>query len=416
MRLHCNIADRIKFNSHIQSILERVKKKNQVAFLIVVDLVGFSLINYTYGYDVGDKVLINIYLKLIKLVEKQDVVRNFYSDDFFILLIGNDLKALYKKLNRIEKLFNEPFPTKNTQIKLDPRICVIEFPNDISDEKDALNQILMFSKFVKSERGTGVFFFKDYSVKMLSNISEIIAVLNKISLENNLLIPAFQNIFNLREKEIYGCEILARIFYNNQIYAAYQFMDIVEHFGFTHKIDEIILRKALEYKLQNNDHRIYFFNISPRFMEKSLKITSKIIKEYRSKGIRSNEICIEITESFEIKEPYRINFLLKEYRNELGVKFALDDFGVGYSNLAVFTTLDIDILKIDRFLITQMPQNPRVVYLLKAFYELSFMANIMLLGEGVENEEQLMMLKKLNYDLAQGYYLQKPEIPSFFKK
>ncbi len=414
MKYHCNISERIKFNTYIKTILKKAKKDNLVAFLVHLDLVGFSFINYTYGYDVGDKVLLNVFLRLTRVLENTDVVRNFYSDDFFILLINKNHEKNYEKLDLIKDVLEKPIKIQNFEIKIEPRICIIIFPDDVSDEKDALNQIFMFSKFVKSERGTGIFFFKDYSVKMLNNIGEIIDALKKMSLDNDLLIPAFQNIYNLREKSIYGCEILARIKYNNKIYSAYQFIDIVEHFNFLNKLEEILFEKALQYKLDKNDKRIYFFNISPSTMEKSFKNLNSLIQKYTKKGIDPSQICIEFTESFEIKEPYRANLIIEEYKKRLGIKFALDDFGVGYSNIAVFTQLDLDILKIDRALIYQMTFNPKVVYLMKSFYDLSLLGNIMLLAEGIEKEDQIRLLNKLNYDLVQGFFFHRPEIPKEF--
>ncbi len=411
---HCTISERIKFNAYIKTVLRKAKKDNLVVFLVHLDLVGFSFINYTYGYDIGDKVLLNVFLRISRVIESTDVVRNYYSDDFFILLINKDPEKNYEKLNLIKDALKKPIKIQNIEIKVEPRICIIIFPDDISDEKDALDQIFMFSKLVKSERGTGTFFFKDYSVKMLNNIGEVIKALKKISLQTDFLVPAFQNIYNLRERSIYGCEVLARIKYNDKIYSAYQFIDIVEHFNFLNKLEEILFEKALQYKLQKNDKRIYFLNISPLTMEKSLKNLNNLIQKYTKKGIDPSQICIELTESFEIKDPYRVNLLIEEYKKKLNIKFALDDFGVGYSNVAVFTQLKLDILKIDRALTDQMTFNPKVIYLMKSFYDLSLLGNIMLLAEGIEKEEQVQLLNKLNYDLVQGFFFHEPEVPKEF--
>ncbi len=415
MECRCNITERMKFNNYVFDLLRRIRSEDKTAFLVLVDLVGFSLINYTYGYELGDRILIEVYNRLRHCIGRDDILRNIYSDDFFIVLIGSE-RENREKLERITRLFEDVFEVDDVEIKIKPRIGVVIYPNDIADEKDAVNHLFMFSKFIKAERGGGVFFLGDYSVKMLRNIGDIVNLLNKISLDNSLLVPAFQNIYDIRESQIYGCEVLARIYYNGKIYPASYFMDVVDHFDFSQKLDTIILRKALQYKLRTGDRRIYFFNVSPRFMERSLAIFSDILSEYINMGLNPREICVEITESSEITEPYRVNTLINTYKDELKVMFALDDFGVGYSNLAVFTSLNIDLLKIDRSLILQMNHNPKAVYLMKTFYDLSLLENLMLLGEGVETEEQLRMLKKLNYDLVQGYYLHRPHVPEEFKK
>ncbi len=414
MDCKCNITERLKFNNYIFELLKAVKQRGKTAFLILVDLVGFSLINYTYGYDTGDMILIEVYNRLRRCLSEEDIIRNIYSDDFFIVLIGEE-RENRNKLNKISRIFDEVFDVEGVEIKIRPRIGVVVYPLDISNEREAVNHLFMFSKFIKAERGGGVFFLGEYSVKMLRNLGEIVSLLNKISLDNSLLVPAFQNIYDIRENRLYGCEILARIYYEGRIYPASYFMDVVDHFDFSQKLDAIILRKALQYKLKHGDRRIYFFNISPKFMERSLAIFSAILAEYIEMGLNPREICVEITESSEITEPYRVNALINNYKDELKVMFALDDFGVGYSNLAVFTSLNIDLLKIDRSLILQMNHNPKAVYLMKTFYELSLLENLMLLGEGVETEEQMRMLKKLNYDLVQGYYLHRPEVPEEFK-
>ncbi len=128
---------------------------------------------------------------------------------------------------------------------------------------------------------------------------------------------------------------------------------------------------------------------------------------WKSYDISQNLIQIEITEGSESELSAEIVTILKEVKAE-GFSISIDDFGVKYANLSLFTSMDFDVLKIDKSLVEDVAKNTKAQLLIQTIVELCKKLGIQLVAEGVETEEQFQLLDRLSCDLAQGYLFSKP--------
>jgi EAL domain-containing protein (putative c-di-GMP-specific phosphodiesterase class I) len=140
------------------------------------------------------------------------------------------------------------------------------------------------------------------------------------------------------------------------------------------------------------------------------------LKEYR---IPTDLIEVEITESAYGNETDQIEEIVSKLRKE-GFKIEVDDFGSGYSSLNAITSLTFDVLKLDMQFVKTLLTNEKTYNMVKIVAEIAKFLNVMLVAEGVETKEQLDILKKLGYQVIQGYYFSKPvravDFEKFIKK
>ena len=383
-----------------------------------IDIMNFSFMGFKYGYKITNKILETICERILKYITKEDFFENIYADDFILILKGekNEINYCEKRLLKIKEEIEKPISIDEVKenIELNFRIAVIHYPSDFKNIQEAYRYVILFCKYLKRQKGPGIYFLDKFSFPIFDKLRKFTNFILSKDFPK-YLIPAFQGIWDLNRSELYGYEVLSRIKYKENVYSATQFMDVLEYFKLNLKSDEIIINKAFQYKLETKDQHVYFFNIIPKFFYQYVELITHIFKNFRN-AIDLEQICIELTEITEFSEFEDINNTILKLKEKYGIKFAIDDFGAGFSNLNVFTTLHVDFLKIDKELIDKTTTQPITGYLLKSISELSLFRNIAIVGEGIDSPNKLRLINKIGFDYGQGYYLSKPEIPEYFLK
>ncbi|MGA1845469.1 EAL domain-containing protein [Deferribacter abyssi] len=381
--------------------------------IVHIDINNFSFFRFKYGFNVTNKLLEIISERILSILSDEDFVENIYADDFIVFLTGNK-NDCFKKIKYLKEELDKPILlNENTKIKLYYRISVIHYPSDIQNLNEAIDYLIMFSRFIKSKEPEGIYYFDKTESPIFEKLKTFIDFIYDVNFDKHL-VPAFQGIYDLNSNKIFGYEVLTRVYYNSKIYNASQLIDMFQYFKINIKSDEVIINKALQYKIDTNDHSVYFFNIIPEYFYQYIEMITSILDAYKNKGLNTSEICIELTEISEFSKFDEINKTFKQLKEQYNLMFAIDDFGSGYSNLNVFTSLHIDFLKIDKELIENVKNNPITGYLLKAVTELSLFRNIAIIGEGIDSAEKLRFINKLGFDYAQGFYISNPKVPEKF--
>ena len=134
---------------------------------------------------------------------------------------------------------------------------------------------------------------------------------------------------------------------------------------------------------------------------------SHVIDVLKAHRLTARNIKFEITESILMDNPDTAMVILQKFK-EQGFRIAIDDFGTGYSSLSYLHSFPIDTLKVDRSFVISMQDNDTSLNIVHAIIGLAKAINLTVIAEGVETEQQLNDLKKLNCDMVQGYYFHKP--------
>ena len=229
------------------------------------------------------------------------------------------------------------------------------------------------------------------------------------------LYMVYQPIFDINKKRFNHFEALIRLDNEELGYIGPgEFIPIAENFGLANDIDFFVLNETCSFLQRNPDIESLEVNIScAEFFNNPSERFIKTIKEY---NIDPSKLCLEITETIAVKYPAKT----REFMNDLGqhgIKFAMDDFGSGYSNMARFITLPFSIAKLDKSLLNE---SSNVEVFFDAAVNLFKSLNIPIVVEGVETKSQLEMSKKKLIEYVQGYYFSKPlreeDLLEFLKK
>lgn len=233
------------------------------------------------------------------------------------------------------------------------------------------------------------------------------ALLEEILAKDEIL-PFFQGIYDINTKEIIGYEVLARIKVNNEIISAGSFIGDFIKFGLIEQLDKKIQNKTLACLHKNNfTKKLIFFNLSRSFIH-DISNLEDFIKNCVKFGIPLENIIFEITEEEAITDINTVREIIRIAKSK-NIKFALDDFGAGYSTFSYIKYFDIDFIKLDGSLIKDVSQNKDNQIILEGIIHISNLKGIKTIAEWVENEEDLKVLKKLGIDYVQGFYLSRPE-------
>ena len=147
-------------------------------------------------------------------------------------------------------------------------------------------------------------------------------------------------------------------------------------------------------------------NVSPLTLNKT-NFAQNVLQKIQEYNIDPSRLICEITESSLIENFDHVIHIIR-HLNNYKIRFALDDFGSGYSSLAYIEELPIDILKIDRILIKHLSKDTKKIPILEMIIQLAHKLSLKTVAEGVENETELNILRNLECDYAQGYLLGKP--------
>lgn len=198
-----------------------------------------------------------------------------------------------------------------------------------------------------------------------------------------------------------------RIRYNNEILSAYQFIDIAENMGIAQRLDLILINKAFMQITDKSYEGLIFINLSPRSLIQSGFIEK--VKDLASQNqIDSKTVVFELTERETVRNLDQLKEFIIELKKE-GFRFAIDDFGSGFSSYHYLKNFPIDYLKIEGSFIANLLNDNIDLAFVKSAVTLAKSLGIKTVAEFVETQEVLDAVIELDIDYAQGYYLGKPQ-------
>lgn len=286
------------------------------------------------------------------------------------------------------------------------------FPNDALNADDLIKKADE-ALYSASEMGGDKYHFFQKEHKTYEKIQFNLIWKDKIhkAYKEKKFIPWYQPILEIKSNTIHHYETLARMKTDeDKLLLPNDFIPIAEYFGIVNLIDKQIMIQSLKKLKQLNElgNQLSFsLNLSGKYFI-NLKILDYIKKIIQQIGVNPQNIIFEITETQAIKNLT----LAKEFVQTLkilGCKFALDDFGVGFTSFNLLNELSIDFVKIDGYFIKDIDTNSHNQVFVQSIVNMSKDLNIHTIAEFVENEAILNTIKKLGIDYAQGYFIGKPQ-------
>lgn len=228
-----------------------------------------------------------------------------------------------------------------------------------------------------------------------------------------ILDVAFQPILNIHTGKIFGVEALLRNYQDIGFSSIFELFDEVYKDNLLYSFDIKLRKKALKkfITIEGYEDIKLFYNLDNRLLDMpNFKHgnTNKLLKRY---GVDKNSICFEISERHEISNTSRMEEILEHYKEE-NFCIAIDDFGVGYSGYKLLHDSKPDIIKIDRFFLSDIDTNIKKKLMTRSIAHLAIQLGIKVIAEGVETKEELFACRDIGCHLVQGYFVQKPTVQS----
>lgn len=400
----------------LTNLVEKYINSGKVSFIVaLLDLDGFKKVNDTLGHSSGDDVLIQTSNRLLKTIDKEcDFVARLGGDEFVLILDdATDMERVNSILSKVLYHVARPYNVSGNDAYLGCSIGLASYPEHgdtypkllknadtamYRSKKNGKNQISSYIHTVEAE---------DFSIKSAIHTG----------IQEGEFYIEYQPQFKSRG-ELKGVEALMR--WNSRIIGRVppdQFITVAEETGLMSYLGEWVLRGACYQLKEFQKHDPEFIisvNVSPvQFANDDFYQT--IINVLEETGINPSSLLLEITESTLLKSQDKVEKVLNDLRKK-GVKFAIDDFGVGFSSLSYLTQLPVSTIKIDKSFIQAIEHQPKNIdtvqrKLIKAMVSLAHSIDLLCVAEGVEVEHQYEFLKTVNCDYIQGFLLGNPVSP-----
>ena len=377
--------------------MQRFEKQRK--HYIIFDIESFGMFSEKFGVIASNE-LVYLVRKYIESVNKKAFIFRTTSSRFVVLLRNE--KEHLEMVDAIKTRFEQPINVKGNSVIITLNIFYF-VNNKVFYNSDLYNNFIARTLSVINFRDSNcVELGKDF-MERVNRDRKIRDILENCLKTKTGLYMVYQPIWDISKKCFNHCEALIRLDNNELGYVGPgEFIPIAESFGLANEIDQFVLNETCAFMQRNPQIEVLEINVScAEFFNNPSERFLKTINDY---NIDPKRICLEITETIAVKYPTKT----REFMNDLGqhgIKFAMDDFGSGYSNMARFISLPFSVAKLDKSLLNEQLN---VEIFLNAAVNLFKSLNIPIVIEGVENEKQLEISKQKQVDYIQGYYFTKP--------
>jgi len=378
--------------------------------LLLVDIDNFKRINDSLGHQTGDKLLISLARRLRNSLSPSGSLARFASNEFAVLLDDTDLEAGQQIASQVLKTLDKPMFVDNQLISVTGSVGLACAPLHGRDPQTLMkNAGLALHK----AKANGKHQVQVFTEALNAEASYKLFVENNLrrALTQNELEVFYQPKLCLRSGRLLGMEALLRWNHPEKgMIRPDQFISVAEETGLIIPIGKWVARQACRMSKQLTAAglgRLHVaINLSPKQFSDPELVSSiaSILKEER---LPAPMLELELTEGLllEATEDTRQQLdLLKK----LGLTLAMDDFGTGYSSLSYLKKFPIDVIKIDRSFIRDIPDNQDDMEITSAVIAMAHNLKLTVVAEGIETAEQLAFLRRHRCDIGQGYLFDRP--------
>ncbi len=406
------LANRLMLDMRLEHVLERARREGKMAALLMLDLDRFKDVNDSYGHAMGDALLKEVAGRLAQRVRSMDTVSRIGGDEFTILL--EDVEQPEDAARVAEDIvisMRQPITLPNgVEVSVGTSVGIALFP-DQGDTGETLLQQADAALYQAKAEGRGRYkYFTDELTRAARERIELETRLRRAIAQGELRLH-FQPQVDIASGRIVGAEALVRWLDPGEgMILPGRFIPLAEQTGLIETIGDWVLGEAcrqgqrwLEAGLPPLTLAV---NISPHQFQRG-NLADQVIETLARTGFPAHRLKLELTESALMDHEERALATLNQLRT-LGIRLAIDDFGTGYSSLAYLKRFPIDLLKIDKGFVDDIPRNQDDMEIAATIIAMAHTLRLHVLAEGVETADQLVFLKARGCDFYQGYFKSRP--------
>lgn len=406
------MPNRFLFFDRLNVALQQADRIGGKVGLMFLDLDRFKLVNDTLGHHVGDELIKAVARRLENVIPPSDSIARLGGDEFTILV--NDIQGLEEVTRiarKIQDVMAKPFHLQRHELHISASVGISLYPDDAPDAERLLQRSDM-AMYQAKEKGRNN--FQAYHDSMNAGNLDRLELENSLfkAMDNDEFDLFYQPQLELATGRIVGMETLLR--WNHPIrgpIAPSEFVPLAEETGLIIPLGQWVIRKACAQAKAWQDSGIPPVRISVnlsavQFLKHTLPfLVDKVLKDV---GLDPKYLEFEITESVAMRDPAFTLAVLRELREVIKVRIALDDFGIAYSSLGYLKNFPIHCLKIDKSFVTGLGQGKKDEAIVAAIIVLAKNLGLEVIAEGVETEAQLDFLRRQGACLIQGYHVSPP--------
>ena len=406
------LVNRVLFRDRLEHALARATRQQKSLAVIGLDLDGFKKINDSLGHSAGDALLMEVAQRLRNVIREADTAGRLGGDEFVLLL--EDLQQPDDAVTVAKRTLD----ALSTPIMMLNKPLVVRASMGIAlsgDEQPTAEELMRnadLALYAAKRQGRDRYQVFDQSMHKAAVQQISLEEDLRQAVENEAFILHYQPVVDLSTQMIIGVEALLRWQHPTRgLILPAEFIPVAEDTGLIVPIGRWVLRQACRQvrTWQADGPKPLPVRIGVNISVKQLEdpgFVADVAQALQDSGLAPEALILEITESILAQNLIATGEVLKGMK-QLGVRVAVDDFGVGYSSLNNLRRLPVDIVKIDKTFVASLAQ-PEEMALTSAIVAFSKALNLQTLAEGVEQAEEAGELRALGCDAAQGYFFAKP--------
>jgi diguanylate cyclase (GGDEF)-like protein len=408
-----DLPNRVLLNDRIIQAIALGKRRSNHFAVLFLDLDNFKCVNDSLGHETGDALLQSVARSLLSCVRRSDTVSRQGGDEFVILLLEDkygEKAAITAK--KILAAMTAPHTIAGHQLHVSTSIGISIYPDDGEDVETLIKNADTAMYHAKEKGRNNYQFFKN-EMNVQAVERQIIEVNLRCALERQEFAVYYQPKVNLATGMITGAEALVRwIHPDSGMELPGRFVEIAEDCGLIVPIGRWMLQQVCaqiglwqKAGLQQIPLSVNISALEFRHKDFVEEVRSIVLET----GILPSLLQLEITENVLMSDAEASITLLLQLK-KIGLLLAVDDFGTGYSSLSYLQQFPIDVLKIDQSFLHDIAAGNGNGIIVSAVIAMGKSLGLLVVAEGVENQEQLSFLKAQHCEEGQGFLFSKPVV------
>lgn len=413
------LPNQLQFIDRLRWAISQAERRKELLAVLCFDLDHFKKINSAFGHSGGNQVLMEVSRRLSGCLRQTDIVARLGGDSFTILLLNPcKIEDSAGMACKIQAVINQPFLIDQHEVHLTASVGIACYPMDGIDPETILKHA---DTALQRAKKTGRDTYQIYSPAMNQQAIERLHLENDLrkALKNEEFVLYYQPQIDAETGLVTGAEALVRWQHPQRgLVGPQEFIAVAEETGLIVPLGEWVIRSACRQIRHWIDEGLQpirvAVNLSARQFQQA-DLVKKIEQIISETGISAEYLGLEITESAIMHDTDNAVAVLTTLRRQ-GIHISIDDFGTGYSSLSQLKILPIDVLKIDRSFVQDIPDNADSVSIINAIVAMARSLNLKVLAEGAETESQYQLLQQLQCNEVQGYLFSRPITAAAFRR